>query len=68
VGVSRTIVWGVTPLGALLGGGLGSAVGMRETIVAGGAVSLGAVIPALLSPLRSLRTLPQASEPEPVRP
>jgi MFS family permease len=67
VGVSRTIVWGVTPLGALLGGGLGSSVGMRETIVAGGAVSLAAVIPALLSPLRSLRTLPEAPEPDPAR-
>jgi MFS family permease len=67
VGVSRTIVWGVTPLGALLGGALGSAVGMRETIVAGAAVALAAVVPAVLSPLRSLRSLPDAAAPDPAR-
>lgn len=65
VGVSRTVVWGVTPLGALLGGALGSAVGLREALLAGAAVSLLAAIPALLSPLRNLRSLPASSELEP---
>jgi len=64
VGVSRSVVWGVTPIGALLGGGLAAVVGMRATIAAGAAVALGAAIPALLSPLRDLRSLPESSEPE----
>jgi MFS family permease len=59
VGFNRTIVWGVTPLGAVLGGAVGSFTGLRAAIVAGALVSLAALVPALASPLRSLRELPK---------
>jgi MFS family permease len=67
VGFNRTIVWGVSPFGALLGGALATAAGLRVAIAVGAAVALMAVLPALLSPLRSLRELPEARELEPPR-
>jgi predicted MFS family arabinose efflux permease len=58
----RFLVYGTMPIGALLGGVLGSAIGLRLTlIVSSGGMLLGATI-ALVSPLHSLRTLP-AEEP-----
>ena len=36
----RTIVWGALPLGSLLGGVLGSAIGVVPTILVGGALSV----------------------------
>jgi MFS family permease len=62
VGFNRTIVWGVSPLGALLGGALATAVGVREAIVAGAAVTLAALLPVLTSPLRGLRDLPEPAD------
>jgi MFS family permease len=62
VGFNRTIVWGVSPVGALLGGVLATAVSLRFAIVAGAAVSLAALVPALLSPLRGLRELPEPAK------
>ena len=58
----RTIVWGTLPLGALFGGFLGDAVGLREAIllnVIGGAV---AFLWVLLSPVRTVREMPETSE------
>jgi MFS family permease len=54
----RFLVWGTQPIGALVGGVLGSAFGARSAllIAAGGAcLSIG---PLLLSPLRTTRDLP----------
>jgi MFS family permease len=65
VGFNRTIVWGVSPLGALLGGALAASVGLRFTMLVGAVIAVTAIIPALLSPLRSLRRLPESAEPEP---
>jgi MFS family permease len=62
VGAIRTVVWGVTPLGALLGGVLASAVGLRATFWIAALGSAAAALPILLSPARSLRRMP---EPEP---
>jgi MFS family permease len=62
VGFNRTIIWGVSPLGALIGGGLATGVGLRFAMLAGGLIALVAIVPALLSPLRSLRDLPDPSE------
>jgi MFS family permease len=59
VGAIRTVVWGVTPLGALLGGALASIFGLRTTfwIAAGGSAT--AILPILLSSARSLRAMPE---------
>jgi predicted MFS family arabinose efflux permease len=54
----RFLVWGTMPLGATLGGALGSVIGVRQTlfvVAVGGALSF---LPVFLSPLRSLRELP----------
>jgi MFS family permease len=64
VGFNRSIVWGVSPLGAVLGGVLGTVVGLRWTIVAGALVCLVALLPALVSPVRRLHGLPEPMEPE----
>ncbi len=60
----RFIVWGVIPLGALLGGVLGSSIGLRPTIVVGAIGGLLAVVPLVLSPVRSLVRVPDSDQPE----
>jgi MFS family permease len=60
--VMRFIVWGVMPLGALLGGALASWVSLRFAIWFGAiGISL-AVLPVLLSPVRTLREMPEPVE------
>ncbi len=55
----RFVVWGTVPLGALTGGALGTAVGLRETMVVG-AVGAGlSFLWILLSPQRHLREMPE---------
>ncbi len=54
----RFLVYGMQPIGALLGGGLGALVGFRGTLVISSLVMLIGSAVALLSPLRSLRRLP----------
>jgi MFS family permease len=60
--------YGSIPLGALLGGGLGQALGVRETlwIMAGLQVASMAIL--LLSPFRGLRDFPTAAARPPLRP
>jgi MFS family permease len=65
VGAIRTVVWGVTPLGALLGGGLASVLGLRATFWIAAVGSAAAALPIVLSSARSLRRMPEP-EPEPV--
>jgi MFS family permease len=50
----RFVVWGVIPFGGLAGGALGSAIGLRETMVIGALGGVLAVVPILLSPVRSV--------------
>ena len=50
----RFVVWGVIPFGGLAGGALGSAIGLRETMVLGALGGLLALVPILLSPVRSI--------------
>jgi MFS family permease len=64
VGVARTIVWGISSFGAVLGGALASFAGLRAAMLVGAIVALGATLPALASPLRSLRQAPECAEPE----
>jgi hypothetical protein len=54
----RFLIWGTMPIGALLGGFLGEAIGLRPTIVVAAlAVQLSFLWP-LLSPFRRLQTPP----------
>ncbi|HEY7794342.1 MAG TPA: MFS transporter [Gaiellaceae bacterium] len=50
----RFVVWGVIPLGALVGGALASAIGLRETMIVGAIGGSLAFVPILLSPVRSV--------------
>jgi MFS family permease len=61
--VMRFIVWGVIPLGSLAGGAIASAISLRAAIWIGAVgVSL-AFLPVLLSPVRSLRSVPESEKP-----
>ncbi|GAA2174212.1 MFS transporter [Agrococcus versicolor] len=54
----RTVVWGVMPIGALAAGGLGTAIGTVPAMWVGVAIGALAIPPFLLSPLRTMRSLP----------
>lgn len=56
----RFIVWGAIPIGSLLGGALGSAIGLRPTLLVGGIGVLLAFIWVALSPLRRTLATTQA--------
>jgi Na+/melibiose symporter-like transporter len=60
--VMRFIVWGTIPVGALVGGALGSWVGLRETIAIGGIGGSLAVLWIVFSPQRHLREMPEPIE------
>jgi MFS family permease len=57
----RFVVWGVLPIGALLGGVLGAVFGLRPTLWIGAVGQALAGIWLLASPMRSLRDFPDAS-------
>ena len=52
------IMWGVIPIGSLLGGLLGSTIGIRQTLAVGAAGMSLAFIWVLFSPIRGLRRQP----------
>ncbi len=54
----RFFVWGTIPLGAFLGGVLGSTIGLRPTLWVAAIAGTTAVLPVLFSPLRHMRELP----------
>jgi predicted MFS family arabinose efflux permease len=60
----RFVVWGTIPLGALLGGALGTAIGLRPTLVVGALGACFCFIPLLFSPLRTIRELDLPLEPQ----
>jgi MFS family permease len=63
--VMRFIVWGVMPLGTLLGGAIATAIDLRTAIWAGAiGVSL-AWLPLLIGPIWSLRDVPQVGDEPP---
>ena len=64
--VMRFIVWGTIPIGALVGGALGTWVGLRETIVVGAIGGGLAFLWILFSPQRHLRDMPEPVEDRPV--
>jgi MFS family permease len=62
----RFLVWGTMPLGGVIGGALGSAIGVRQTLLVVAVGGSLAFLPVVLSPLRRMRELP--SYEDPVRP
>lgn len=58
----RFVVWGSMPVGALVGGLLGQHFGARPALWTGALGELLAVLPLLLSPLRTARELPSGAE------
>jgi MFS family permease len=56
----RFIVWGTIPIGSTIGGFLGGVIGLHETIWIGAIGGIFVFLPVLLSPVRSLRTIPEA--------
>jgi MFS family permease len=61
-GAYMVVNYGVRPLGALLGGALGTWIGVRETLWAATAGALLGVLWLLPSPVLGLRELPEAEE------
>ncbi len=54
----RFIVWGTMPIGSIVGGVLGTFLPLRMTVLIGGIAATLAFLWVLLSPVRSLRTIP----------
>lgn len=61
----RVLAWGTIPLGALLGGALGDAIGLRPTLLVGGVGSALAWLWPFWSPVRALRHAPDPPEDAP---
>ena len=61
-GAFRLINYGVRPIGALFGGLLGGAIGVREAILVTTIGAIGGVLFLLGSPVLRLRDLPEVSE------
>lgn len=54
----RFIVWGTIPIGSLMGGVIASVMPVRTALVIAAVATFASVVPVALSPLRSLRELP----------
>ena len=64
----RWIVWGTIPLGLLLGGSIGQWIGLRTALWVGAIGSLPTFLWVLLSPVRSIREMPESLlEPTPAQ-
>jgi MFS family permease len=58
----RFLVWGTLPLGGLIGGTLGTLIGVRATLLVAAIGGSFAFVPVFASPLRRLRELPARSD------
>ncbi|MFE9655221.1 MFS transporter [Micromonospora sp. NPDC006431] len=56
-GAYSTINYGIRPLGALIGGWLGTTIGLRPTLVLAGLAGVSAALWLILSPVRAITTL-----------
>jgi MFS family permease len=59
----RFLVWGTLPLGGVIGGALGTLIGVRATLLVAAIGGALAFLPVFLSPLRRMRELPSYAEP-----
>ncbi|MFI6493826.1 MFS transporter [Streptomyces sp. NPDC050564] len=64
---ARFVSWGGIPLGGVLGGACGSVFGATATLWIGAAGMMLSFLPSFLSPLRTMRKLPEGKASEPVR-
>ena len=55
----RFIVWGTIPVGSILGGILATALGLHQAIWIGAIGSVLAVVPLLITPVHTLKTMPE---------
>jgi len=55
----RFLVWGTMPIGSIIGGILGSTIGLHETIWVGAILGFMPAIFPFFSPVRYLRTMPE---------
>jgi MFS family permease len=60
--VIRFLVWGTMPLGALLGGALGTWIGLRPALWVAAIGAFFTFFPILLSPVPKLRSVPEYGE------
>jgi MFS family permease len=58
----RFIVWGTIPLGSILGGIVATALGLRTALFIGALGAFLAVIPLVMTPVRTLRDMPTPAE------
>lgn len=58
----RFFIWGVMPIGSLIGGWVGASIGVIPTMWIGCAGVLASSVFVLMSPLRNMRKLPEAAE------
>ena len=58
----RLIVWGTIPIGATIGGILGSTVGVQTALWVSAIGAVFGCVPVLLSPVRNLREIPAQAE------
>ncbi len=58
----RLIVWGTIPVGALLGGIIGNAIGFHAALWVSAVGAFLAFLPVFFSPVRSLREIPAQAE------
>jgi predicted MFS family arabinose efflux permease len=56
----RFIVFGIQPVGAVLGGALGTAFGLHAALMTAAAISVVAFVTLVTSPLRDAREVPAA--------
>ncbi len=55
----RWFVWGTIPIGALVGGALGTVIGLRPTLAISAIGMTLAFLPVLFSPVRGIRAMPE---------
>ena len=64
----RWIVWGTIPLGTLVGGAIGQAIGLRTALWVGAIGGIPVFLWVLLSPVRSIREMPEPVDEIPILP
>jgi len=61
----RFISWGATPIGAIAGGALGSAIGLSPAVWVGAVGGMVAFVPVAASSVRSITTMPEPVDVDP---